>query len=50
ERWWDSDKMLNQVIIKVILIFEKAFPSHISIFAFDNLSSHACKVSDTLVA
>jgi hypothetical protein len=42
--------MLAQVINKAIPIFEKAYPDHIAVFAFDNSSSHACKAEDVLVA
>jgi hypothetical protein len=50
EGWWNSEHMLAQVINKVIPIFEKAYPDHIAVFAFDNSSSHACKAKDVLVA
>jgi hypothetical protein len=42
--------MLAQVINKAIPIFEKAYPDHIAVFAFDNSSGHACKAEDVLVA
>jgi hypothetical protein len=50
EGWWNSECMLAQVINKVIPIFEKAYPDHIAVFAFDNSSGHACKAEDALVA
>ena len=51
----DSDPLLYtynifQVINKAIPIFEKAYPGHIGVFAFDNSSGHACKADDALVA
>jgi hypothetical protein len=50
EGWWNSERMLAQVIHKAIPIFEKAYPDHIGVFAFDNSSGHACKAEDALVA
>jgi transposase len=50
EGWWDSKKMLKQVLEKAIPIFEKQYPGHIAVFAFDNSSGHACKADNALVA
>lgn len=48
--WWDSNKMVKQVLEKAIPIFEKAFPNHMGVFAFDNSSGHSFKAPDALVA
>ncbi|KAF8243258.1 hypothetical protein K440DRAFT_530788, partial [Wilcoxina mikolae CBS 423.85] len=48
--YWNSERMLAQVINKAIPIFEKAYLDHIAVFAFDNSSGHACKAEDALVA
>ncbi|KAG0132808.1 hypothetical protein HOY82DRAFT_605592 [Tuber indicum] len=50
EGWWDSDSMLSQVLTKAVPIFEKAFPGHIGVFAFDNSNGHACKALNALTA
>jgi len=50
EGWWDSKKMLMQVLEKAIPIFERQYPGHVAVFAFDNSSGHACKADDALVA
>ena len=35
---------------KAIIVFNKASPGDIAMFAFDNSSGHACKAKDALVA
>jgi hypothetical protein len=47
--WWNAEKMVEQTKT-AISIFNKAFPSDIAVFAFDNSSGHACKAKDALVA
>ena len=42
--------MISQAIDRAIPIFEKAYPRHIRVFAFDNSSGHACKAGNALVA
>lgn len=42
--------MVKQVLRKAIFIFEKAFPNHLGVFAFDNSSGHSCKAPNALVA
>ena len=42
--------MISQAIDRAIPIFEKAYPRHIGVFAFDNSSGHACKAGNALVA
>ena len=48
--YWTSKRMISQVIDRAIPIFEKAYPRHIGVFAFDNSSGQACKAGNALVA
>ncbi|RIA94949.1 hypothetical protein C1645_758736 [Glomus cerebriforme] len=46
----ESDKRNILITKKAIPIFEKLHPSEISVFAFDNATSHTTYTKNTLIA
>ncbi|GES82983.1 hypothetical protein RCL_jg27849.t1 [Rhizophagus clarus] len=50
DRWWKTEDLIKQITEKAILIFEELYPSDVSVFVFDNATSHAAYAKDVLIA
>ncbi|GBC05634.1 hypothetical protein RclHR1_06330004 [Rhizophagus clarus] len=48
--WWKTEDLIKQITEKAILIFEKLHTSNISVFTFNNATSHAAYAKDALIA
>ncbi|CAB4425664.1 unnamed protein product [Rhizophagus irregularis] len=47
--WWKMDDLIKQITEKAILIFEELHPGDVSVFAFDNATSHAAYTENALI-
>ncbi|RPB05987.1 hypothetical protein L873DRAFT_1850251 [Choiromyces venosus 120613-1] len=47
--WWNMEKMINQIIIQAITIFNLSFPGCQCLFLFDNLKIHDSLPDDALL-
>ena len=47
--WWTNQDLINQVVDRAILIFERTHPGKIVLFMFDNSCNHNAYAEDALV-
>jgi hypothetical protein len=41
QKWWDQEYLIEQLEMKAIPIFNRAFPGHQVLFIFDNATIHS---------